>query len=82
MSETSNRDKLQTATYLSAAILALPPIFAFLAAAFPGAVPIPFVDPADPAAARPMLLMVGVVLLVLNGGFLLFFRRFIEKAQK
>lgn len=79
MNDSANHDKLGKATLVSAAILALPPALAFLAAAFPGYVPIPFVDITDPAAARPALIAAGLVLLLLNAGVLFLLRSFLSQ---
>lgn len=76
MNDSSNQDSLRRITLVSAAILALPPLLALLAAAFPGLIPIPFVDVRDPAAARPYLIATGIGLLVVNAIFLVGLRKF------
>lgn len=82
MMESSNQQsdaKLRRTTLVAGLILALPPALALTAAIAPGYVPVPFVEINDPAAVRPVLIGVGLLMLVLNGGFLLVIRNYLTR---
>ena len=57
--------------------MAAPPVLALAAAIAPGYVPIPFVEITDPTAVRPLLIGIGLMMLLLNGGFLLVIRTYL-----
>ena len=82
MMESSNQQsdaKLRRATLVAGLILAIPPALALTAAIVPGYVPVPFVEITEPAAVRPILVGVGLLMLVLNGGFLLVIRNYLAR---
>jgi hypothetical protein len=81
MSDSSNNEKnaLDRTTVISAILLGIPPVLALIGAAFPQYVPIPFVDVKDPASARPVFLVLGIGLAVINLAFLLLVRRMLDR---
>ncbi len=77
MAESSNQDQFDRATAVAALMLAIPPALALTAAAFPGYMPIPFVEVSDPTEMRPVLLVTGIGLLIINILFFFIVRRYV-----
>ena len=82
MSKSSNNETPDRAMVVAAILLALPPLLALAAAAFPQHVPIPFVEVTEPEAMRPVFLTLGVGLLVVNAVFLFFVRRILHRDDR
>jgi FtsH-binding integral membrane protein len=77
MAESSNQNKSDRANAVAALMLAIPPALALTAAAFPGYMPIPFVEVSDPVEMRPVLLVTGIGLLIVNTLFFFIVRRYV-----
>lgn len=77
MAESSNQDESDRATAVAALMLAIPPALALTAAALPGYMPIPFVEVSDPVEMRPVLLVTGIGLLIVNTLFFFIVRLYV-----
>jgi len=84
MNDSSNNETppLDRTTIVSAILLGIPPLLALVAAVVPQHVPIPFVEVTDPASMRPVFLVLGLGLLIINAAFLLLVRRLLGRDQE
>lgn len=81
MSDSSNNENqtLDRTTWISAILLAIPPLAALIAGFFPHSVPIPFVEVTEPESMRPVFFTLGFGLLIINAAFLFLVRRMLGR---